>query len=82
LVIGAGRLLPEVRAWADGRDDVDLEIDPPRARVHEAMRESSVLVLLSQPHGHWREQVGLPIVEGLAHGCEVVTTSETGLASW
>lgn len=81
-VIGAGRLLPEVEAWAEGRSDVRLDIDPPRAEVHAALRESSVLVLLSQPHGHWREQVGLPIVEALAHGCEVVTTSETGLASW
>jgi glycosyltransferase involved in cell wall biosynthesis len=28
----------------------------------------------------WREQIGLPLVEGLAHGCRVVTTTETGLA--
>lgn len=82
LLIGAGRLLPEVEAWATDRAEVRLEVDPPRARVHEALRESAVLILLSQPHGHWREQVGLPIVEALGHGCEVVTTSETGLATW
>ena len=28
------------------------------------------------------EQVGLPIVEGLAAGCRVVTTTETGIADW
>ena len=30
----------------------------------------------------WREQVGLPITEGLAHGCVIVTTNETGIATW
>jgi glycosyltransferase involved in cell wall biosynthesis len=81
-IIGRGRLEPEVRAWAATRPEVDLEVDPPRARVHEALRQSAVLVLLSQPQGHWREQIGLPILEGLSHGCEIVTTSETGLAAW
>jgi glycosyltransferase involved in cell wall biosynthesis len=38
--------------------------------------------LASQPTAGWREQVGLPIVEGLAHGCRVVTTDQTGLAGW
>jgi glycosyltransferase involved in cell wall biosynthesis len=81
-IIGRGRLEPEVAAWAAARPEVDLEIDPPRARVHEVLRESAVVVLLSQPWGHWREQIGLPILEGLSHGCEIVTTSETGLATW
>ena len=39
-------------------------------------------MLPSQPRPRWREQVGLPIVEGLGRGCLVVTTSETGLAEW
>jgi glycosyltransferase involved in cell wall biosynthesis len=81
-IVGRGRLEPEVTAWAATRPEVTLEIDPPRARVHEVLRESAVLVLLSQPWGHWREQIGLPILEGLSHGCEIVTTSETGLAAW
>jgi glycosyltransferase involved in cell wall biosynthesis len=50
--------------------------------VHRALRRAAVLVLLSQPTPTWREQVGLPLVEGLAHGCTVVTTAETGLADW
>jgi glycosyltransferase involved in cell wall biosynthesis len=81
-IVGRGRLEPEVTAWAATRPEVDLEVDPPRARVHEVLRQSAVVVLLSQPQGHWREQIGLPILEGLSHGCEIVTTSETGLAEW
>jgi glycosyltransferase involved in cell wall biosynthesis len=81
-VIGKGDARERVQAWSAGRDDVVLEIDPPRARIHEALRDSAVLVLLSQRVGPWREQVGLPIVEALAHGCTVVTTDETGLADW
>ena len=46
------------------------------------MRRSSALALPSQPTPIWREQVGLPIVEGLAHGCTIVTTTESGLAAW
>ena len=51
-----------------------------RAEVHHYFRRASVVVLPSQPESRWREQVGLPIVEGLAHGCHVVTTTESGLA--
>ncbi|HEY8524539.1 MAG TPA: glycosyltransferase [Acidimicrobiales bacterium] len=81
-VVGHGRLEDAVAAWAAARPEVTFEVDPPRARVHEVLRRSAVLVLLSQPHGHWREQIGLPILEGLSHGCEIVTTSETGIAGW
>jgi glycosyltransferase involved in cell wall biosynthesis len=81
-IVGHGRLEATVAAWASDRPDVTCEVDPPRARVHEVLRQSAVLVLLSQPHTYWREQIGLPILEGLSHGCEIVTTSETGLADW
>lgn len=81
-LIGKGELLPEVEAWAAGRPAVELVVDPPRAAVHESLRAAHVLVLLSQRRGWWREQVGLPILEGLSHGCEVVTTDETGIAGW
>jgi glycosyltransferase involved in cell wall biosynthesis len=82
VVIGKGRLLPEVERWAASRPSVTLHVDPPRSTIHHALRTSGVLVLLSQRAGHWREQIGLPIQEGLGHGCEIVTTSETGLAGW
>jgi len=38
------------------------------------------VVLPSQRVRGWREQVGLPLLEGLAHDCAVVTTTESGLA--
>jgi glycosyltransferase involved in cell wall biosynthesis len=59
-----------------------LEVDPGRDRIHAVLHEASALVLPSQPSPTWREQVGLPIVEGLSHACTIVTTAETGLADW
>ena len=61
---------------------MELVIDPPRSEIHRHLRSASVLALPSRPTASWREQIGLPIVEGLAHGCNIVTTSETGLAGW
>jgi glycosyltransferase involved in cell wall biosynthesis len=81
-LIGSGPLAGEVGEWASQRAEVTLAIDPPRAAIHGALRESTALVLLSQRVGPWREQVGLPIVEALGHGCEVIASSETGLATW
>lgn len=81
-VIGKGPLLAEVQSWAAERPAVSLAIDPPRLEIHRAMRQASAVVLLSQREGAWREQIGLPILEGLSHGCEIVTTKETGIAAW
>ena len=81
-LLGQGRYADEVAAWAAGHDDVELHLEPSRELIHRSLRASAALVLLSQRVGDWREQVGLPIVEALGHGCEVVTTSETGLARW
>ncbi|MET4134184.1 glycosyltransferase [Pseudarthrobacter sp. PvP090] len=53
-----------------------------REDIHKLLTKSDIVVLPSQRHGRWREQVGLSIVEGLAHGCTVVASSETGLAEW
>lgn len=81
-LVGKGTLLDEVTAWAAPRPEVELDVDPPRPHIHAALRQAKALVLLSQRVGAWREQIGLPIVEGLQHGLEIVTTSETGLAPW
>lgn len=67
---GDGRALPEGVAVTS----------PSRRGVHELLRTSAVVVMPSVRRPGWREQIGLPLVEGLAHGCRVVTTSETGLA--
>jgi glycosyltransferase involved in cell wall biosynthesis len=81
-ILGKGPLLAEVMNWAAVRPEVTVEFDPPRPRIHQVLRQSAALILLSQRHSYWREQIGLPIVEGLGHGCEIITTSETGLADW
>lgn len=82
LLVGKGELTDAARERAAVDPTVSVDIDPPRDRVHAHLRDAGVLVLPSQPAPGWREQVGLPLVEGLAHGATVVTTSETGLASW
>ena len=81
-VVGRGALLDEARAASRRDDRIRVIADPPRDVVHAELRQASVVVLPSRRRGAWREQVGLPIVEGLAHGCTVVTTDETGIADW
>jgi glycosyltransferase involved in cell wall biosynthesis len=81
-MIGKGSLQERVEHAVARDPSMRLTVDPPRAEIHRAYRSAHVVVLLSQPAPNWREQVGLPIVEALAHGCIVVTTSQTGLARW
>jgi glycosyltransferase involved in cell wall biosynthesis len=81
-LVGKGPLTEVVKEWTQERPEVELVVDPPRTFIHESLRNAEVLILLSQPLNGWREQVGLPIVEGLSHGCRIVTTTETGLAPW
>ncbi|MCD2186890.1 glycosyltransferase [Actinomycetospora soli] len=61
-------------------DGVTVHVDPPRATIHDLLRTAAVVAMPSVRRPGWREQIGLPLVEGLAHGCRVVTTTETGLA--
>lgn len=82
VIVGRGSLTDVATKLAAADERVSLIIDPPRRVVHEQLRRASVVVLPSQPNRGWREQVGLPLVEGLAHGCTVVTTKETGIADW
>lgn len=81
-IVGKGALLDKAASSAAADSSIDVVVDPPRDEIHRQLRRAQVLVLPSQSTPIWREQVGLPIVEGLAHGCSIVTTSETGLASW
>lgn len=81
-IIGNGPLEPQVADWAKVRAEVKLYVDPPRTDIHRALAAAELLVLPSQSSVRWREQVGLPIVEGLSHGCKIVTTADTGLVDW
>lgn len=82
ILIGKGDGATSARELGDRDATVQVEIDPPRTRIFDLLGETKVLALPSQPRPRWREQVGLPIVEGLGKGCLVVTTAETGLAEW
>jgi glycosyltransferase involved in cell wall biosynthesis len=82
VLLGKGPLEPHARALAAADDSVAVEVDPERGRIHAVLDGARALVLWSQPSPTWREQVGLPLVEGLSHGCTAVTTTETGLADW
>ncbi|AZS35600.1 N-acetylglucosaminyl-diphospho-decaprenol L-rhamnosyltransferase [Microbacterium lemovicicum] len=81
-VIGKGALQSDVEKWAAEDETVTFIADPPRATIRDELAKARVLVLPSQPSATWREQVGLPIVEGLQQGCAIVTTDQTGLATW
>jgi glycosyltransferase involved in cell wall biosynthesis len=79
---GAGPLADEVARAAEGDPSVTALGMIDRGEMHELMASTSVVVLPSRRDGRWREQIGLPIVEGLAHGCHVVATPDTGLSEW
>lgn len=81
-IVGKGSLQPLAERCAATDASITLLIDPPRAEILRSLARAQVLILPSQPTGTWREQVGLPIVEGLSYGCTIVTTTETGLADW
>jgi glycosyltransferase involved in cell wall biosynthesis len=53
---------------------------PSRSAVHALLRTAAVVAMPSVRRPGWREQIGLPLLEGRTHGCRVVTTTETGLA--
>jgi glycosyltransferase involved in cell wall biosynthesis len=81
-VAGAGPLSGELRRAAVA----DPSIRPlglvDRPGTHRLLAESAVVVLPSRREGRWREQIGMSIIEGLAHGCHVLATPDTGLADW
>ena len=79
-LLGWGPRTDAVLAWAQGRADVDVVVRAGREQVHDALRRAAVVVLPSRRVPGWQEQIGLSLVEGLAHGCHLLTTGETGLA--
>lgn len=81
-ILGTGALAPEVIALAAKLESVEVIVEPSRAIIHQKLKIARSLVLFSQKDPRWREQLGLPILEGLSHGCTIVASTETGLASW
>ncbi|MBD8703979.1 glycosyltransferase family 4 protein [Frigoribacterium sp. CFBP 13712] len=82
-IVGDGPLRAAVEAWQGVRPQTrryEGQLD--RRELDIVYRRHSVLAAPSIREGRWREQIGLPIKEGLARGLHVVTTSETGLAPW
>lgn len=82
-IIGDGQLSSEVAEWAAADPHHRHYLGQlSHAEIAPVLAGSQVLIAPSKRDGRWREQIGLPISEGLQHGLTVVTTSETGLAAW
>lgn len=81
-ILGKGELVGVVQEHARHDASVTFTFDPPRSEIRATLDRASVLVLLSRPGRRWKEQIGLPILEGLSHGLEIVSTDETGIAGW
>lgn len=81
-ILGSGEGEQAARQLAADDPAVTTVIRPERSSIFSVLAQTKVLVLPSQRAPRWREQVGLPIVEGLSAGCLIVTTTETGLSEW
>lgn len=82
VVMGKGPLAQIVESELSSMPSAELIVDPSRSKIWEVLDSSTALCLLSQPAPGWKEQIGLPIVEGLSSGLEIIATSETGVAQW
>ena len=63
-------------------EGVELLLDPSRDEIWSQLSAGTALCLFSQPSLQWKEQIGLPIVEALSVGLEVISSNETGVAGW
>ena len=82
VVTGDGPLRGQVEQAVARLGRVTLQAGASRDDIHAGLRAAQVLVLLSQPDRRWREQIGLPVLEALAHGCRIVVSDETGISGW
>jgi len=81
-ILGKGRLAPHVRTALTSDDSISFAEDPPRDYIRLTLSSASALILLSQPAKRWREQIGLPILEGLSSGLEIISSDESGISPW
>lgn len=82
VVAGTGPMVEQVAEAAEADPSIVALGRIDRADVHKLLSATAVVVLPSRREGRWREQIGLSIVEGLAHGCHIVATPDTGLVDW
>lgn len=80
VLCGEGPLEDDV-ARATLADPSIRHIRADRMQVHDLFRDARIVVLASQRVPRWREQVGLPALEAEAHGCSLVISSESGIAT-
>jgi glycosyltransferase involved in cell wall biosynthesis len=81
-IAGSGPLQAAVIKATKGDPSIHYLGPLDRVQVHKLLAESMMVVLPSQPEGRWKEQIGLSIIEGLAHGCQIIASPDTGLADW
>ncbi|KAF2413432.1 hypothetical protein B1729_09945 [Microbacterium sp. B35-04] len=82
-LVGDGPLAPVVRSWVTERPERRTHVSRvEHAAISSLYLRHRVLIAPSKRDGRWREQVGLPIKEALAHGLTIVTSGETGFAEW
>jgi glycosyltransferase involved in cell wall biosynthesis len=82
VICGTGPLLDRVEIAASILPSVSHVVTSMRKEMHRLLAQSAVVVSLPRAQRRWREQIGLSLTEGLAHGCHIVTTDETGFATW
>jgi len=82
IVCGGGPMQAELDAAMVGSPSIVQFAGASRVRIHELLRESTVLVSFPRTLWRWREQIGLSLPEGISHGCHIVTTRQTGIADW
>ncbi|MEJ2887974.1 glycosyltransferase family 4 protein [Actinomycetospora aeridis] len=81
-IAGSGPLKTAVEASARDHESIEYMGMLDRASTHRELGRAAVVCLPSRRDGRWREQIGLPVVEGLSHGCTILATSDSGLAPW
>jgi glycosyltransferase involved in cell wall biosynthesis len=81
-LLGKSGRIEDIREFAGAFDSVMLREDPPREEIFDVLARSKSAILFSQPSRGWKEQVGLPIVEALSVGCEIVCSDQTGIHAW
>lgn len=81
-IAGSGSLKSAVDQLALRNNNVNFLGQVNRDTVHKLMRTNQIVVLPSRRSGSWREQIGLPIEEGLAHSCSLIASEDSGLSNF